>query len=103
MRPGSSQHVVLAILVALKAPLPPSPTPASQRPNSSETAPWPPLGSPRDPARHRACDGHRPEPAQTVGTAAGLIDAADLPLAAVDGVVRSVLVDAGAEAGCGGA
>ena len=50
-------------------------------------------------ARHRTVDGHRPEPAQTVGTAAGLIDAADLPLAGVDGVVRAVLVDPGAEAG----
>ena len=49
--------------------------------------------------RHRAVDGHRLEPAQTVGTAAGLIDAADIPAAAVDGVVRAVLVDRGAGAG----
>ena len=44
-------------------------------------------------------DRQRPEPAQIVGTAAGLIDAADAPLAAIDGVVRAVLVDPGAEAG----
>jgi hypothetical protein len=50
-------------------------------------------------ARHRTVDGHRPEPAQIVETAAGLVDAADLPLAGKDGVVRPVLVDAGAEAG----
>jgi hypothetical protein len=42
-------------------------------------------------------DGHRTEPAQTVGTAAGLINAPDLPLAGKDGVVRAVLVDAAAE------
>jgi len=48
-------------------------------------------------ARHRTVDGHRPEPAQTVGTPARLIDAPDLPLAGKDGVVRPVLVDAGAE------
>ena len=40
-----------------------------------------------------------PEPTQTVGTAAGLIDAADLPLAAVHAIVRPVLVDPGAETG----
>jgi hypothetical protein len=34
-----------------------------------------------------------------MGTAAGLIDAPDLPLAGKDGVVRPVLVDAGAETG----
>jgi hypothetical protein len=50
-------------------------------------------------ARHRTVDGHRPEPAQTVGSAPGLIDAADIPVTAVDGVVRAVLVDRGAEAG----
>jgi hypothetical protein len=27
-------------------------------------------------ARHGTCDRHRPEPAETVGTAAGLVDAA---------------------------
>ena len=37
-------------------------------------------------ARRMRVDGHRPEPAQTVGTAAGLVDAAD-----------AVLVDRGAE------
>jgi DNA polymerase-3 subunit beta len=42
---------------------------------------------------------HGPEPAQTVGTATGLINAPDLPLAGEDGVVRPVLVDPGAEAG----
>jgi hypothetical protein len=35
---------------------------------------------------HRAVDGHRPEPAQIVGTATGLVDAADLPLASEDRV-----------------
>jgi hypothetical protein len=49
--------------------------------------------------RHRAVDGQRPEPAQTVGTAAGLVDAAGIPLAGVDGVVTPILVDPGAEAG----
>jgi hypothetical protein len=39
------------------------------------------------------------EPLIAVGTAAGLIDAADVPAAAVDGVVRLVLIDPGAEAG----
>ena len=34
-----------------------------------------------------------------VGATAGLVDPADCPSAAVDGVVRSVLVDAGAETG----
>ena len=46
-------------------------------------------------ARHRAVDGHRPEPAQTVGTAARFVDTTDLPLASNDGVVRAVLVDPG--------
>ena len=92
MRPGSLSMV---ILVALKAPLP-TPTP-SKRPSSSETVPWPPQGRHAVRARHGASDGHRPEPAQTVGTSAVLIDAADLPLVAVSGVVRAVLVDAGAE------
>jgi hypothetical protein len=41
---------------------------------------------------------HDPESAHSVGTAAGLINAPDLPLAGNDGVVRSV-VDAGAETG----
>jgi len=50
-------------------------------------------------ARHRTVDVHRPEPAQIVGTAARFVDAADLPLAGVDGVVRPVFVDPGAEAG----
>ena len=54
-------------------------------------------GGPAIRARHRAVDGHRPEPAQTVGTAAGLVDAADLPRAAADSVVRTVLIDPGAE------
>ena len=49
-------------------------------------------------SRHRTVHGKRPEPAQTIGTAARLGDAADLPLAGVDGVVRSVLVDSGADA-----
>ena len=46
-------------------------------------------------ARHRTVDGHRPEPAQIVGTAARFVDAADLPLAGKDGVFRTVLVDPG--------
>jgi len=50
-------------------------------------------------ACHRTVDGHRPEPAQIVGTAACFVDAADLPLADNDGVVGAVLVDPGAEAG----
>jgi hypothetical protein len=37
--------------------------------------------------------------AQTVGTAAGLVDATNIPLAGNDGVVWAVLVDPGAEAG----
>src|SRR4029077_6847144 len=41
---------------------------------------------------HRGGDGHRPEPAQIVGTAACFVDAADLPLAGNDGVVRAVFV-----------
>ena len=49
-------------------------------------------------ACHRTVDGQRPEPAQIVWTSAGLVDAADLPLAGNDGVVRTVLVDPGAEA-----
>ena len=36
-------------------------------------------------------ESHRPEPAQTVGTAARFVDAADLPLAGVDGVVRALV------------
>ena len=47
-------------------------------------------------ACHRRVNGQRPEPAQMVGTATGLIDAADIPLAAVDGEVLPVLVDPGA-------
>ena len=46
-------------------------------------------------ACHRTVDGHRPEPAQAVGTAARFVDAADRPLAGNDGVVRAVLVDPG--------
>jgi hypothetical protein len=78
--------------------LPASPTPP-RRPNSSETAPSPFQDRHSIRTRHRAVGVHRPEPAQTVGAAAGLVDAADLPLAGEDCVVRSVLVDAGAEAG----
>jgi hypothetical protein len=36
-------------------------------------------------SRHRTVDGHRPEPAQAVGTATGLIDATNIPLAGKDG------------------
>jgi hypothetical protein len=46
---------------------------------------------------HRTIDRQRPEPAQMFGTAAGLVDAADVPAATVDGVIRPVLVDAGAD------
>ena len=40
---------------------------------------------------HRTVDGHRPEPAQIVRTAARFVDAADLPLTGVDGVVRALV------------
>jgi hypothetical protein len=50
-------------------------------------------------ARHRAVDRWRPESAQLSGPPTGLIDATDFPAAAVDRVVRSILVDPGAEAG----
>jgi len=49
-------------------------------------------------ARHRTVDRHRPEPAQAVGAAAGLVDAAAFPIAGNGGVIRPVLVDPGAEA-----
>jgi hypothetical protein len=68
---------------------PDSPTP-SRRPSSSETAPWPLPTSPPDPSASSEVDGHRPEPAQAVGTATSLVDAADGPLAAIDRVVRAV-------------
>ena len=42
---------------------------------------------------------HRPEPAQIIGTATGLVNAANRRSAAVDGVVRPVVVDSGTEAG----
>jgi hypothetical protein len=67
------------------------------RPSFSEIALWPLPGSPRDPSV--SSDRQRPEPPQAVGTATGLVDAADLPLAAVDGIIRSVLVDPRAKAG----
>src|SRR3954464_12242528 len=41
-------------------------------------------------SRHRTVDGHRPEPAHTPRTAAGLVDASDIPPAAVDGVIEAV-------------
>jgi hypothetical protein len=50
-------------------------------------------------ARHRAVDGHGPEPAHILGTAAGLVDTTNIPLAAADDVVRAVLVDPGAKVG----
>jgi hypothetical protein len=43
--------------------------------------------------------GHGPEPAQIIGTATGLVNAANRPSAAVDGVIRSVLIGPGAKAG----
>ena len=47
-------------------------------------------------ASHWTIDVHGPEPSQIIWTAAGLIDAADIPLAAADNEVRRVLVDAAA-------
>ena len=42
---------------------------------------------------HGTVDGHRPEPTQILGTATGLIiDATNIPSAAVSGVVRTVLI-----------
>jgi hypothetical protein len=79
-------------------PPPGSPTP-STHPNSSETEPWPlpetPRGSIVSSAHWRSSTRTR----QTVGTATGLVDATNTPLATVDGVIRPVLVDPGAEAG----
>jgi hypothetical protein len=46
-----------------------------------------------------AGDVQRPEPAQFRRTGAGLVDAADAPLAAIDAVVRNVFVVAGTKAG----
>jgi hypothetical protein len=66
-------------------PLPASPSP-SRRPSSSETAPWPLLGSPRGPARHRTFDGQGSERPQIIGPAASLVDSAEIPLTAVEGV-----------------
>jgi hypothetical protein len=50
-------------------------------------------------ACHRTGDGERPEPAQAIRTTSGLIDPADRPSAAVNGVVRSVLIDPGTKTG----
>ena len=47
--------------------------------------------------RHGTGGGHRPEPAQIVGTATGRVNAANRSSAAVHGVVRSVLFNPGAE------
>jgi hypothetical protein len=69
------------------------------RPSSSETAPSFFQSRHLIRARHRTVHDERPEPAQTVGSAARHVDAPDLPPAGKDGVVRAVLVDAGAEAG----
>ena len=43
--------------------------------------------------------GERPKPAQMLRTAPRLVDAADIPAAGIDGVILTVLVDPGAEAG----
>jgi hypothetical protein len=48
--------------------------------------------------RHGTLNGERPEPAQVLRAAAGFVNAADVPAAAVDGVVLAFFVDAGAEA-----
>ena len=45
--------------------------------------------------RAMADDGQRPEPAEMIGTAARLVDAADCPVATEDRVVGPVLVDPG--------
>ena len=52
-----------------------------------------------DPLAPSAIDGYRPEPTHVLRSAAGLIDAADVPLAAVDDVVWAVFVDPRTEAG----
>src|SRR3954447_19550044 len=48
-------------------------------------------------ARHRRVDGQRPKPTKMVRTAARLVDAADCPFAAIDGVVWPVFINTGAE------
>jgi hypothetical protein len=68
-------------------PLPASPTP-SRRPSLLKLRLGLFKGRHAARARHRTVDGQRPGPAQTVGTAVRLIDATNIPLATVDGVVR---------------
>src|SRR3954471_17586171 len=63
----------------------------SRRPSSFESAPC--FVHRRNLAGQLASDGERPEPAQMLRTAEGLVDATDRPLSAVDRVVRAVLVD----------
>jgi hypothetical protein len=67
--------------------------------NSFEIAPWPPPRSPRDLNASSGRWHSWTRTSQTVGTAAGLINAPDLPLAGTDGGVRPVLIDAQAESG----
>ena len=85
--------------MAASQPLQTSPTP-SRRPSSSENCA---LASSKVATRSARVTGpltvRDQNQAQTVGTAAGLVDATNIPLATVDGIVRAVLVDPGAEAG----
>jgi len=46
-----------------------------------------------------AGDGQPLKPAQIIGTATGLVNATDCPSAAVNGVVRAVLIDPGTKTG----
>jgi hypothetical protein len=71
----------------------------SRHPSSSEIAPWPLPASQFSRAVHRRAEGNRPEPAQAVRPATCPVDAADTQLAAVDCVIRGVLIDPGAKAG----
>jgi hypothetical protein len=50
-------------------------------------------------SRHWPVHGHRPEPTHVLRSTSYLIDAADIPLAAGDDVVRAVFVDPGAKTG----
>ena len=78
------------------------PLPASPRPSRRPALPKLRLSLFHGRHAVRAChgtgDGHRPKPVQLIRTAAGLVNPADCPFAAVDGVVRSVLVGTGAKA-----
>jgi hypothetical protein len=82
----------------IKQPLPTSPTP-SRCPALLKLRLGLLLGRHAVRSCHWTVGIHRPEPPQTVGAAACLVDAADLPLTSEDRVVRAILVDPGAEAG----